>query len=116
MEYAKTGCYDPYLLLESAWRIPNWDIMKDALQNVEYTCPKELGWKITMYGGFLLICQPDESKPLKIIERYVESASALCLNEWRRLPHIVSHIHLPYLQAAQQVRVSNNNSNLNHYY
>ncbi|CAH1110190.1 unnamed protein product [Psylliodes chrysocephalus] len=103
MEYAKTGCYDPYLLLESAWRIPNWDIMKDALQNVEYTCPKELGWKITMYGGFLLICQPDESKPLKIIERYVESASALCLNEWRRLPHIVSHIHLPYLQAAQQI-------------
>ncbi|CAG9853589.1 unnamed protein product [Phyllotreta striolata] len=103
MEYAKTGCYDPYLLLECAWRISEWDTMKEALQNVEYTCPKELGWKITMYGGYLLICQPEESKPLKIIERYVETASTLCLNEWRRLPHIVSHIHLPYLQAAQQI-------------
>ncbi|XP_044261128.1 transcription-associated protein 1 [Tribolium madens] len=103
MEYAKNGVYDPYLLLESAWRIPNWDIMKEVLSNVEYNCPKELGWKITMYGGFLLICQPEESKPLKFVERYVESASALCLNEWRRLPHIVSHIHLPYLQAAQQI-------------
>lgn len=33
----------------------------------------------------------------------MESASNLCLNEWRRLPHIVSHIHLQYLQAAQQI-------------
>ncbi|XP_057664226.1 transcription-associated protein 1 [Diorhabda carinulata] len=103
MEYAKNGCYDPYLLLDSAWRVPNWEIMKEASANVEYTCPKELGWKITMYGGFLVICQPDENKPLKYVERYVESASALCLNEWRKLPHIVSHIHLQYLQAAQQI-------------
>ncbi|KAJ8954217.1 hypothetical protein NQ318_005812 [Aromia moschata] len=103
VEYAKNGAYDSYLLLESAWRIPNWDLMKEALSNVEYSCPKELGWKVTMYGGCLLICQPDESKPIKFVERYVESASTLCLNEWRRLPHIVSHIHLQYLQAAQQI-------------
>ena len=30
-------------------------------------------------------------------------ASTLCMKEWRRLPHVVSHVHLPYLQAAQQV-------------
>ncbi|VEN47748.1 unnamed protein product, partial [Callosobruchus maculatus] len=65
--------------------------------------PKEMAWKITMYGGYLLICQPDENKLLKFVERYVESASNMSLTEWRRLPHIVSHIHLPYLQAAQQI-------------
>lgn len=27
----------------------------------------------------------------------------MCMKEWRRLPHIVSHIHLPLLQAAQQI-------------
>lgn len=106
VEYAKNPLfYDALLLLDSAWRttMPNWDLMKEALSCVEYSCPKELGWKVTMYGGFLLICQPDETKPLKFVERYVETASALCLNEWRRLPTIVSHIHLPYLQAAQQI-------------
>lgn len=103
MDYAKNAVYDPFLLLECAWRTPNWDTMKEALSHVEFNCPKELGWKITMYGGFTLICQPDESKPLRLVEKYVENASILCLNEWRRLPHIVSHIHLPYLQAAQQV-------------
>ncbi|XP_030767739.1 transcription-associated protein 1 [Sitophilus oryzae] len=103
-DYAKTGVYDPYLLLESAWRSPDWDLMKEALSSVEYNCPKELAWKITMYAGFLHICsKPEQGKPLMHAERYVDTASALCLNEWRRLPHIVSHIHLQYLQAAQQI-------------
>lgn len=31
MEYSKNGVYDPYLMLESAWRIPSWDVMKEAL-------------------------------------------------------------------------------------
>ncbi|XP_050299225.1 transcription-associated protein 1 isoform X2 [Anthonomus grandis grandis] len=102
-EYAKTGINDPLLLLESCWRTskPNWESMKEALSNVEFCCPKEIAWKVTLYGGFLLICQPEESKPY--FERYVDTATALCLNEWRRLPHIVSHIHLQYLQAAQQI-------------
>lgn len=30
-------------------------------------------------------------------------ASALCMREWRRLPTVVSHIHLPILQSAQQI-------------
>lgn len=45
-----------------------------------------------------------EDRPLKLVEKYVENATLMCLSEWRKLPHIVSHIHLPYLQAAQQVR------------
>ncbi|KAF5288690.1 hypothetical protein FQR65_LT11955 [Abscondita terminalis] len=102
LEYSKNGVYDPYLVLESSWRIPAWDVMKEALANVEYNCPKELAWKVTLYGGFLLICNPEE-KPLKFAERYVETATMMCLSEWRRLPHVVSHIHLPFLQAAQQV-------------
>ncbi|XP_060534319.1 transcription-associated protein 1 [Cylas formicarius] len=102
VEYAKKYC-DFDLLLESAWRIPNWDYMKEALSKIEFTSPRENAWKVTMYGGYLLICQPEEGKPLKYVERYVETASTFCLNEWRRLPHVVSHIHLQYLQAAQQI-------------
>ncbi|KAF5284945.1 hypothetical protein FQA39_LY16900 [Lamprigera yunnana] len=102
LEYSKNGVYDPYLVLESSWRIPAWDVMKESLGNVEFNCPKELAWKVTLYGGFLLICNPEE-KPLKLAERYVETATMMCLAEWRRLPHIVSHIHLPLLQASQQV-------------
>ena len=101
-DYAKAYC-DSYLQLESAWHLPNWEAMKEALNSVEYSYPKEDTWKVTLYGGFILICNPDPDKPIKFTEKYVESATTLCLNEWRRLPHIVSHIHLQYLRAAQQI-------------
>lgn len=51
------------------------------------------------------MCHPDEQHP-NMVERYVELASSLCMREWRRLPAIVSHVHLATLQAAQQVMAS----------
>ncbi|XP_011505966.1 PREDICTED: transformation/transcription domain-associated protein [Ceratosolen solmsi marchali] len=93
---------NPFLILESSWRIPNWTMMKEALAQVEQNCPKEMMWKVNLYRGFLAICH-SEDQHLSAVERYVELASGLCMREWRRLPHIVSHIHLPLLQAAQQI-------------
>ncbi|XP_027217728.2 transformation/transcription domain-associated protein isoform X2 [Penaeus vannamei] len=90
------------LVLESAWRVPNWARMKEALAHVEQSYPKELAWKVNLYRGYLAICHPEEEH-LKLVEKLVEAATVLCIREWKRLPHIVSHIHLPYLQAAQQV-------------
>jgi hypothetical protein len=38
LEYANSkGNTNPHLVLESAWRVPNWALMKDALSQV-YTC------------------------------------------------------------------------------
>ncbi|KAK3867130.1 hypothetical protein Pcinc_027378 [Petrolisthes cinctipes] len=93
---------NPLLVLESAWRVPNWARMKEALAHVEQSYPKELAWKINLYRGYLAICHPEEEH-LKLVEKLVEAATVLCIREWKRLPHVVSHIHLPYLQAAQQV-------------
>lgn len=61
-----------------------------------------------LYKGFLAICHPDEPN-LPVVNRNVEMASIHVIREWRRLPHIVSHIHLPYLQASQQVTCINFN-------
>lgn len=91
-----------FLIMESAWRVPDWAMMKQALQRVEQACPKQDGYKVNLYRGFLAILNQDEQH-LSSVERYVEIASVLCMREWRRLPHIVSHIHLPILQAAQQI-------------
>ena len=38
LEYASVkGNANPHLVLESAWRVPNWTLMKDALAQVRYT-------------------------------------------------------------------------------
>lgn len=55
-----------------------------------------------LYKGFLAICHPDDTL-LHLVERYVEQASVQCIREWRKLPHVVSHVHVHLLQAAQQV-------------
>ncbi|CAH2988559.1 unnamed protein product [Chilo suppressalis] len=93
---------DPFLILESSWRNPNWPTMKDALAEVEYNCPKELAWLVNLYRGYLCICAGGEQQ-LTGVERHAEAAAAQCLREWRRLPRVVSHAHLPLLRAAQQL-------------
>ncbi|XP_030041101.2 transcription-associated protein 1 isoform X2 [Manduca sexta] len=93
---------DPFLILESSWRNPNWSTMKEALAEVEYNCPKELAWAVNLYRGYLCICAGGEQQ-LGGVERHAEAAAAQCLREWRRLPRLVSHAHLPLLRAAHQL-------------
>nr|XP_018666778.1 transformation/transcription domain-associated protein isoform X1 [Ciona intestinalis]XP_018666779.1 transformation/transcription domain-associated protein isoform X2 [Ciona intestinalis] len=97
----KSVC-NPHLVVECAWRLPDWNNMKDALVQVELSYPKEMAWKVNMYRGFLAICHPEEHQ-LNLIERMVDLASSQAIKEWKRIPRIVSHIHTPLLQAAQQI-------------
>ncbi|XP_049942725.1 transformation/transcription domain-associated protein [Schistocerca serialis cubense] len=103
LEYAndKSAC-NPLLLLETSWRVPNWNTTKEALTRLEQSCPKDVAWKLHLFRGYITVCHPDENH-LNVVDRYVEIASTLCMREWRRLPSIVSHVHLPLLQAAQQI-------------
>lgn len=96
------GCSNPHLVLESAWRVPNWTLMKEALSQVEQSCPKEQAWRVNLYRGYLAICHPDDHH-LSLVDRVVEVITGQCIREWRRLPRVVSHVHLPILQAAQQI-------------
>ncbi|XP_037947653.1 transcription-associated protein 1 isoform X2 [Teleopsis dalmanni] len=103
LDYAQTNKEkNMFLILESAWRVPDWNLMKNALIKIEQSFGKQYGYKINLYKGFLAILYMEE-RQISNVDRYVEIASGLCMREWRRLPHIVSHMHLQYLQAAQQI-------------
>ncbi|TMS22538.1 Transformation/transcription domain-associated protein [Larimichthys crocea] len=78
-EYGQSkGHSNPYLMLECAWRVSNWAAMKEALVQVELSCPKEMAWKVNMHRGYLAICHPEEQQ-LNFIERLVEMASSLAI-------------------------------------
>ncbi|EDW01948.1 GH20167 [Drosophila grimshawi] len=103
LDYAQTNREkNMFLILESSWRVPDWSLMKNALSKTEQCYSKQYGFKLNLYKGYLSILY-QEDKQASSVERYVEIASSLCIREWRRLPKIVSHIHLPYLQASQQI-------------
>ena len=62
LEYANDkGNTNPHLVLESAWRVPNWGLMKGALGQVELSCPKEMAWKVNLYRGYIAICHPEDA-------------------------------------------------------
>ena len=46
------GCTNNQLVLESAWRSPNWLIVRDALTQLEQACPKEYAWKVSFLKNF----------------------------------------------------------------
>ncbi|XP_023171663.2 transcription-associated protein 1 [Drosophila hydei] len=103
LDYAQTNREkNMFLILESSWRVPDWNLMKNALSKTEQCYSKQYGFKLNLYKGYLSILY-QEDRQAASVERYVEIASSLCIREWRRLPKIVSHIHLPYLQASQQI-------------
>lgn len=97
-------CFDykntfPFGLLLLRERTPTASYVTFFHYQVEVSCPKEMAWKVNMYRGYLAICHPEEQQ-LSFIERLVEMASSLAIREWRRLPHVVSHVHTPLLQVG----------------
>ncbi|KAA0197800.1 hypothetical protein HAZT_HAZT001767 [Hyalella azteca] len=88
----------PQLVLDTAWRVPDWPAMKDALASMERASyPREYQWKVNLYKGYLAICYGEEQTPATV-DKIVDVTSALCIREWKRLPPIVME-----LQEAWQI-------------
>lgn len=94
----KNLCQMPFVAKRAiSYSVWSWTVFFN--DQVELSCPKEMAWKVNMHRGYLAICHPEEQQ-LNFIERLVEMASSLAIREWRRLPHIVSHVHTPLLQVS----------------
>ncbi|KAL9966032.1 hypothetical protein ACROYT_G024040 [Oculina patagonica] len=103
MEFGKTkGHANPFLVLESAWRVPEWQSMKDALAQVEVNFPESIAYKLNLYRGYIAICHPDDQH-LNMVDKLVEHSTTQAIRQWRRLPPVISQQHIPLLQAAQQI-------------
>lgn len=48
LDYTQTkNLSNPVLILESAWRVPDWNLMKEALSQVDLAYPGILTWKVS---------------------------------------------------------------------
>lgn len=48
LDYTQTKTLsNPVLILESAWRVPDWNLMKEALSQVDMAYPGILTWKVS---------------------------------------------------------------------
>lgn len=97
------ACTNPMLVLESAWRVPNWSMMKDALSLVEENCPAASMWRLHLYKGYNFICNHADVTALQMVDESFHLATSYCIQTWKKLPHIITNAHIPLLQAAQQL-------------
>lgn len=89
------------LLTDCAWKAGDWNLMKQSLLRTEQVLSKQFNARVSLYGGYVsLLTQRDNAAA---IGKYIELASNASLQEWRNLPQIVSNIHIPILQMAQQI-------------
>ncbi len=86
------------LVLENAWRVQDWTAMKEASTQAEPICSENYSARLNLLRGFLALCYPDEQR-LNAVEKLIEAASIQSIKQWRRLPRIVSHAHVPLLQV-----------------
>ncbi|XP_065834052.1 transformation/transcription domain-associated protein-like isoform X2 [Oscarella lobularis] len=93
---------NPLLVLETAWKIPDWPAMKDALNQVEMSSPETFAYKLQIFRGYMAISHPDDQH-MPTVQKVVEASTNQAIKQWKRLPAIVAHVHVPLLQAAQQV-------------
>lgn len=55
LDYTQTkNLSNPVLILESAWRVPDWNLMKEALSQVDMAYPGILTWKVSYLFSFEL--------------------------------------------------------------
>lgn len=102
LNYANTN-RDKYglLLTDCAWKVNDFNLMKQSLLRTEQIISKQYNAKVSLYGGFVsLLTQRDNAAA---IGKYIELATNASLQEWRNLPHIISNIHIPILQITQQI-------------
>ena len=73
--------------------------MKETSTQAEPICSEAYSCKLNLLRGFLALCYPDEQR-LNAVEKLLEAASLQTIKQWRRLPSIVSHVHVPLLQVS----------------
>ena len=76
--------------------------MKEASTQAELICSENYSAKLNLLRGFLALCYPDEQR-LNAVEKLIEAASIQSINQWRRLPKLVSSAHVQLLQLSQQI-------------
>jgi transformation/transcription domain-associated protein len=109
----------------------DWSQMKSLLlSQKDINLPKDQSWRWPLYQGYYIVCNPEDYHHLMLasnqsnpnsntnnnnqtlqavfssstaIESKIERCMLLALKEWRRLPRLVSPIHMTLLQAAQQI-------------
>jgi len=86
--------------MNSAWKLKSWKKLKDMVKRLGGQ--REPSYKLKIAQMYLTIAGSEEQN-VAGIEKSCSEAVQLALKAWASLPTIVSHSHVPILEAAQRL-------------
>ena len=91
------------LMLESAWRIKDWSVDMESLEEQVHLLPEVLTPRRRVYEAFLALLKLPAALDKNVeFTKILEDAMQLCLRRWVTLPPHLSTAHIPLLQHFQQ--------------
>lgn len=115
LEYAKTPeSMNPALVMESAWRIPNWEEMTTAIAALSAEHGRCQDWKLALYRGFHAV-YTGSNRLSDPIQKCIDCMTNSLVSKWRRLPSIIGRAHMDILHGAYQMIELQEAQNLNLY-
>ena len=74
-----------------------WKKLRDTVKRVH--AQREPSFDMEFAKAYHMIATSEEVN-VQLVEKIYEDATALALREWRSLPDIVSHSHIPILEVS----------------
>ena len=88
------------VILNSAWKLKSWKKLKDMVKRL--SIQRDPNYRLNIAQMYLTIAGNEEQN-VAAIEKSCGEAVQLALKAWASLPSIVSHSHVPILEAAQRL-------------
>ncbi|KAL3102749.1 hypothetical protein niasHS_001311 [Heterodera schachtii] len=101
---------DAALAMESAWHLHDWNQLKDRFAQVDAISSPQTVVRSTMLQLMLNVTNFRLNK--ETIERQLIDLYRALITEWRRLPSIVSHVHINILNNSHLLHEISESANL----
>ena len=92
----------PLTILHSAWRLADWNAVKDAVTQLETWSFEDDVIDINIHKCYLSLCQDATSNPSDI-KAYVDTITETAMRKFQKLPRVIGPIHIPLLRLSHKV-------------
>ncbi|KAI6646573.1 Transformation/transcription domain-associated protein [Oopsacas minuta] len=92
----------PLTILHSAWRLADWNAVKEAVNQLEMWNFEDDVIDINIHKCYLSLCQDNTSNPTEI-KTYVDTITDNAMRKFQKLPRVIGPIHISLLRLSHKV-------------
>ena len=92
----------PLTILHSAWRLADWNAVKEAVNQLEIWNFEDDVIDINIHKCYLSLCQDNTCNPTEI-KTFVDTITDSAMHRFQKLPRVIGPIHISLLRLSHKV-------------